>query len=124
MANQGSWNQEKFEKIQGKVFGDVGGAMGLFMAFLGDQTGVYTALEDLGPCSDEELAGKTGLDTRYLREWLSANAAAGYIEYDGEDDRFSTAPEQAATSVLNEAGFERVRRATETATNMVLEARA
>jgi 2-polyprenyl-3-methyl-5-hydroxy-6-metoxy-1,4-benzoquinol methylase len=96
MANQGSWNQEKFEKIQGKVFGDVGGAMGLFMAFLGDQTGVYTALEDLGPCSDEELAGKTGLDTRYLREWLSANAAAGYIEYNADDDRFSIAPEQAA----------------------------
>lgn len=90
------FDQEKFEALQGKVMGDVGGAVGLFMAYIGDQSGVYSALEAHGPCSHAELAELAGLDPRYLREWLSANAAFGYVNYDGDTDRFSLSPEQAA----------------------------
>ena len=89
-------DQAKFEALQGKVLGDVGGAMGLFMAYIGDQSGVYRTLDEHGPCSHVELAERSGLDERYLREWLSANAAFGYIEYDGAADTFSLSPEQAA----------------------------
>ena len=93
---QQQFDMQRFEALQGKVMGDVGGAMGLFMAYIGDQTGVYRALEEAGSCSDEELAQRTGLSQRYLREWLSANAAFGYVDYDGEADHFSLNPEQAA----------------------------
>ena len=89
-------NQQRFEALQGKVMGDVGGAVGLFMAYLGDQAGVYRGLEALGAATHEELAEHTGLNPRYLREWLSANAAFGYVDYDAHSDRFSLAPEQAA----------------------------
>ena len=91
-----SLDEGKFEVLQGKVMGDVGGALGLFMAYIGDQAGVYAALEEHGPCDHEALAEHTGLDTRYLREWLSANAAFGYVEYDPAGDTFSLSPEQAA----------------------------
>ncbi|MFP3943543.1 MAG: class I SAM-dependent methyltransferase [Alphaproteobacteria bacterium] len=91
-----SFDQSKFEELQGKVMADVGGAMGVLMSYIGDQTGVYRALEENGPCSHETLAEKAGVDARYLREWLSANAAAGYIEYDPDTDHFSMTPEQAA----------------------------
>jgi len=77
-------SQEKFEELQGKVFADVGGAMGVLMAYIGDQAGVYKILEDTGSCTHEELSKKSGIDARYLREWLSANAAAGYIGYDAD----------------------------------------
>ena len=90
------FDQAKFEALQGRVMGNIGGAIGLLMAYIGDQVGVYKALEDLGGCSHEELATKTGLDSRYLREWLSANAALGYIDYVPSTDKFSLSPEQAA----------------------------
>jgi len=89
-------DQEALEALQGKVMGDIAGAMGLLMSYLGDQTGAYAALEAAGPCSSDELATQTGLDPRYLREWLSATAANGYVSYDAASDRFSLTPEQAA----------------------------
>ena len=89
-------DQQKFEALQGKVMGDVGGAIGLLMAYIGDQAGVYQALEEHGPCTHTALAERAGLDERYLREWLSSNAAMGYVDYDADGDTFSLSPEQAA----------------------------
>jgi len=94
--NDQSFNEEKFGELQGKVMGDVGGAIGLLMAFMGDQAGVYKAMEAAGPCTSDELATKTGVNARYLREWLSSNAASGYVNYNGSTDKFSLSPEQAA----------------------------
>lgn len=91
-----SFDQGKFEELQGKVMGDVGGAIGVLMSYIGDQAGVYKVLEDVGPCTHEELSKKAGIDARYLREWLSSNAASGYVEYDASKDTFSLSPEQAA----------------------------
>ncbi|HXI87252.1 MAG TPA: class I SAM-dependent methyltransferase [Parvularculaceae bacterium] len=93
---QQDFNQERFDTLFGKVLGDVGGAMGLLMAYIGDQTGVFRALEEIGPCTAESLAKKAGVDPRYLREWLSAVAATGYVDYDAKKDAFSLSPEQAA----------------------------
>lgn len=90
------FSEAKFEQLQGKVMADVGGAVGLLMAHIGDQTGVYQALEEIGPSTHEALAAKAGVDVRYLREWLSSNAALGYVEYNADTDQFSLTPEQAA----------------------------
>jgi ubiquinone/menaquinone biosynthesis C-methylase UbiE len=88
-------NIEKVDEFAGKVMGDIGGALALLLSFIGDQTGVYRNLRDIGPCSTTELAKVSQVDERYLREWLSAQAAAGYVVYDGEEDTFSMTPEQA-----------------------------
>lgn len=84
-----------YEQLQGKVVGDVAGAIGLLMAWLGDQTGIYRALAAHGPCAHAQLAQHARVDARYLREWLSSNAAAGYVNYDADSDEFSMTPEQA-----------------------------
>jgi 2-polyprenyl-3-methyl-5-hydroxy-6-metoxy-1,4-benzoquinol methylase len=89
-------NEDKFNALFGKVLGDVGGAIGLLMAYMGDQAGVYKVMEDAGPSTCDELAAKSGVDARYLREWLSSNAAAGYVNYDAANDTFSLSEEQAA----------------------------
>nr|WP_251359836.1 class I SAM-dependent methyltransferase [Kangiella sp. TOML190] len=89
-------NEDKFNQLFGKVLGDVAGAMGLLMAYIGDQSGTYQALEQNGPCSAQELASSTGLNERYLMEWLSANTALGYVEFDASNQSFSLSPEQAA----------------------------
>ncbi len=88
-------DQNKVEELAGKVIGDVAGAMGLLMAYIGDQAGVYAAMDEAGQLSPDELAERTGLNARYLREWLSANAIAGYVDYDSASDKFNLTPEQA-----------------------------
>lgn len=60
---------------------------------IGDALGLYRALRDIGPATAEGLATATGCATRYVREWLSAQAASGYVTVDA--GRFSLSPEQA-----------------------------
>lgn len=87
-------DQAKVEELAGKVIGDVAGAMSLFMAYIGDQAGVYDALDgERLTCA--ELAAKTGLNEKYLHEWLGSNAAAGYVSYDAASEQFWLEPEQA-----------------------------
>jgi SAM-dependent methyltransferase len=62
---------------------------------LGDDLGLFKALADGEPRDVARLAKETGLKERYLREWLSAMAAADYITYDDGTDRFHLTPEQA-----------------------------
>ncbi len=89
-------NQAKLEALQKQLVGNIGGAVGLLMAYIGDQAGVYKLLEENGPCTGSELAVKSKIDLRYLTEWLSSNAALGYINYDEISNRFFLSPEQAA----------------------------
>ena len=65
------FDEERFEQLQGKVMADVGGAIGLLMAHIGDQTGVYQALEEVGPCSHETLA-----DARPM--WTHGTCESGF----------------------------------------------
>ena len=88
-------DEAKVEELAGKVVGDVAAAMSLFMAYIGDQADVYEALDGMGKVTVDELADKTGLNPKYLREWLGSNAAAGYVTHHAEDDKFSLTPEQA-----------------------------
>jgi SAM-dependent methyltransferase len=88
-------DEERLGELQGKLIGDVAGSMGLLLAYVGDQLGLYSALVEISPATSQELADKTGVRERYVREWLSANAAGGYIEYDSTADAFSMTPEQA-----------------------------
>ena len=90
------YDEKKLEQLQGRVMGNAAGAIGLLMAYIGDQTGIYRIMEELGPSTHKVLAQKANVDARYLREWLSSNASMGYIEYDAEADTFHLTPEQAA----------------------------
>ncbi|RIV75406.1 class I SAM-dependent methyltransferase [Pelagerythrobacter aerophilus] len=85
----------KVEAMAGKVIGDVAGAMSLFMAYLGDRTGIFDALDGAGRVTVAELARKTGLNEKYLHEWLGSVSAAGYVTFHPDDETFSLPPEQA-----------------------------
>jgi 2-polyprenyl-3-methyl-5-hydroxy-6-metoxy-1,4-benzoquinol methylase len=64
------------------------------MIYLGDKLGLYQALDGAGPVTSEELAKKTGLHERWVREWIRGQAASGLIDYKGED-RFELSHEVA-----------------------------
>lgn len=77
----------------GKVLGDLGGAVSIPLVRIGDALGLYTALDRLEQATPEELATETECHPRYIREWLSAQAASGYVTH--KDGKFSLTPEQA-----------------------------
>jgi ubiquinone/menaquinone biosynthesis C-methylase UbiE len=85
----------KLEQLIGKVIGDVAGAMSLFMAYIGDQAGVFAAMDGTGPQTCGQLAEKTGLNPKYLHEWLGSVSAAGYITFHSHNETFELTPEQA-----------------------------
>jgi len=88
-------DETRLNDLIGKVIGDVAGAMGVFMAYLGDKAGVFAALDGAGKLTLAELAAKTGLNEKYLHEWLGSVSAAGYVTFHAEDETFELSPEQA-----------------------------
>ena len=66
----------------GKLVVDMGGAAIMANVILGEELGLYRAMADGLPITPEELAERTGCNARLLREWLSAQAASGYVEHD------------------------------------------
>jgi SAM-dependent methyltransferase len=66
------------------------------MVVIGEKLGLYKALAE-GPMNSAELATKTKTDERYVREWLSSQAAGGYVSYDETTNKFSLNAEQALT---------------------------
>jgi SAM-dependent methyltransferase len=95
MVSTQTIDEAKLMSLLGKVVGDFGGAAGLALAAIGDRLGLYKAMAAAGPINSVELAERTGLSERYLREWLVNQAAGGYVEYDAAAERFSLSPEQA-----------------------------
>lgn len=87
-------NEDKLNEFMARFVGDIGAVMHAATVAVGDQLGLYKALAE-GPATAEELARRTQTDARYLREWLSAQAASGYVQYDPASQRFSMTEEQA-----------------------------
>ncbi|MEU7896808.1 class I SAM-dependent methyltransferase [Nonomuraea sp. NPDC049152] len=105
-------SQAGAEEFMEKVFADYAGANAVFMAAIGDRLGLFKDLADRGPASGEELAGRTGLTERYVREWLAGMAAAGYLTQD-DGGRFGlpaehvpVLAEEAGTMFLGNAFFD------------------
>jgi SAM-dependent methyltransferase len=88
-------DQEKLDEFLGRFVGDLGAALAAPLVVIGDRLGLYRALAEHGPQTPTELADHTGCDDRYLTEWLAAQAAGGYVDYDAATERFSLTAEQA-----------------------------
>jgi SAM-dependent methyltransferase len=89
-------DEKKLEGFVHKVLGDVGATGTAGLAIIGDRLGLYKAMAGAGPLSPAELAAKTGTNERCIREWLSAQAAAEYVDYDPATGRFTLPDEHAA----------------------------
>ncbi len=91
-----SGDNSQMDQFLGKMVGDMGAAASAALVLLGDKLGLYKALASNGSVTSVELAERTGTSERYVREWLAAQAAAGYVEYDSASEKFSMTPEQTA----------------------------
>jgi hypothetical protein len=86
---------EKLMQFVFRAVDEVGATLNTALVVMGDRLGLYRALAGAGPLSPGELAERTGTAERYVREWLNAQAAGGYVEYDPESSRYTLPPEQA-----------------------------
>lgn len=110
-------DDNKLHALLGLMVNELGAAQNAALVVLGDELGLYAALADRGPATSAELAQATGTHERYVREWLSAQAASGFVTWDADAERFHLSPEQRAVladddSVVNMVGGFQALRAT------------
>ena len=89
-------DMNKLNTFIGQFVTDLGAAAHAGMVVIGEKLGLYKALSE-GPKTSAELAAATGTDERYVREWLSSQAAGGYVTYDQGAGKFRLDEEQAFT---------------------------
>ncbi|HQU92619.1 MAG TPA: class I SAM-dependent methyltransferase [Pyrinomonadaceae bacterium] len=88
-------NEDKLNALLGKFVGDLGATMHAGSIVIGEKLGLYKAMATPDErVTAAELAKRTNTNERYVREWLNANAASGYIEYDADRDAYYMTPEQ------------------------------
>ena len=88
-------DETKLGEFMNKVVADVGAAMSGVLVVIGDRLGLYKAMAKSGPVTPADLAAKTDTAERYVREWLNAQAAGGYVTYDSSTGRYTLPAEQA-----------------------------
>ncbi len=86
----------KMQEFLGKMINDMGAATSASLVLLGNKLGLYKALAAHGPLDSAALAERTGTKERYVREWLAAQAASGYVEHDAKTGKFFMSAEQTA----------------------------
>jgi SAM-dependent methyltransferase len=86
------------DKLMSFVFravDEIGATLNTALVVMGDKLGLYRALAGAGPLTPAELARRTGTAERYVQEWLNAQAAGGFVDYDPDSGRYVLPPEQA-----------------------------
>jgi 2-polyprenyl-3-methyl-5-hydroxy-6-metoxy-1,4-benzoquinol methylase len=102
-ATNATPNPDRLNEIVGQAIGEIGAAMNSTLVLLGDRLGLYKVMHRAGPMTASQLAAKTGMNERYLQEWLSAQAAGKFLDYDAATRRFTLTAEYGEI-LANEAG--------------------
>ncbi len=88
-------DEAKLNQFMGQILSDLGGASSIAMVRIGDALGLYKILDARGAMTAGDLAAASGTNERYIREWLSHQAASNYVTYDAAAGTFRLPPEQA-----------------------------
>jgi len=97
------FDETKLHQFIGQMLSDLGGAASVSLVQIGDALGLYKTLHVRGPMTVGELAIEAGVNERYLREWLSHQAASNYLAYDPATQKFSLPPEQAMVFAVEDS---------------------
>ncbi len=96
-------DESKLNAFLGQAITEMGAAMNAALIILGDKLGLYKAMAGAGPLTSVQVAQKTQLNERYVREWLSAQAAGGFLTYDAAGQTFTLPPEQAFALAMEDS---------------------
>jgi SAM-dependent methyltransferase len=104
-ATSAALDEAKLQAFMGKVVTDNAAAISAPLVLIGDRLGLYQAMASVGAVTSQELADATGLNERYVREWLLNQTASGYIEYDPATGRYTLPPEHAIALTDTDSPF-------------------
>ena len=90
-------DENRAAEFTGRVLADSAAAATIVLAALGDRVGLFKNMAEHGPGTSGELASRTGLSERYVREWLGGMFAAGYLTYDDAQQRYALPAEHVPT---------------------------
>jgi len=88
-------DEQALNELLGRAIGDMGAVSLAPLVLIGDELGLYRVLAANGPLTSAELARRTHTSERYVREWLNAHAASGYVQYLADSGRYQMTAEQA-----------------------------
>ncbi len=92
-------DETRLNQFIGRILSDLGGALSVPLVRIGDRLGLYRTLYEAGAMTAGDLAAKAGIAERYAREWLSHQAASGYLAYEASSGKFILPPEHAMVFV-------------------------
>ncbi|HVA80627.1 MAG TPA: class I SAM-dependent methyltransferase [Candidatus Binataceae bacterium] len=98
-------DQEKAASLTRQVSVDFGAALTVALAYIGDRLGIFKLMAAGPPMTSSEIAGRAGLNERYVREWAANMAAAGYLDYNPVGGTFVLTPEQASVLANEDTTF-------------------
>jgi hypothetical protein len=96
-------DDQKLHQFMGQMLSDLGGAASIALVRIGDSLGLYKTLHARGAMTAAELAAEAAVNERYLREWLSHQAASNYLSYDPMTEKFELPPEQAMVFAIEDS---------------------
>lgn len=88
-------DKERIKALSEKIFGDMAGAMTTGLGFVGVKTGLFRAMGGKGPMTLQEVVAVTGLQSRYVEEWLKGMVCAGYLDHESRADTYELPAEHA-----------------------------
>jgi SAM-dependent methyltransferase len=94
-------DMNKLEAFMGQVVTDMGAVISAPLMVIGEKLGLYKAMAGAGALTSVEVAERTGVAERSVREWLRNQAAGGYVTYDAESDKY-TLPDEHAMALADE----------------------
>ncbi|HET8756931.1 MAG TPA: class I SAM-dependent methyltransferase, partial [Solirubrobacteraceae bacterium] len=86
-------DETRVEAFLERIVDEIGAAVNVPLTILGMRLGLYAAMADAQPVTPAELAARTDTYERYVREWLAAQAAGGYVVYDPDAGTYRLPPE-------------------------------
>jgi 2-polyprenyl-3-methyl-5-hydroxy-6-metoxy-1,4-benzoquinol methylase len=96
-------DMQKLDSFMGKAVVDLGATLSAALIVIGDELGLFKAMADAGPLTSTELAKRTETSERYVREWMAAMAAGGYLEYDAKSSKYTLPAEQAFALAVDDS---------------------
>ena len=88
-------DKDKAKAVADRIFGDMAGAMTAGLCYVGTTTGLFAAMAGKGPLTLPDVVRESGLQPRYVEEWLKGMTAARYLDYDAARETFSLSEEHA-----------------------------
>jgi ubiquinone/menaquinone biosynthesis C-methylase UbiE len=88
-------DKQTLKAASDKLFADMAGAMAAGLCYVGTTTGLFRAMAEKGPLTVDQIVVESGLQSRYVEEWLKGMTCAGYVEYDPASQRFTLPDEHA-----------------------------